>query len=55
MKPSDDFERRLAVLEAKCRNIHIDGEDEINVTSNESLTIEERLQILERKCSSIKI
>ena len=55
MKPSDDFERRLAVLEAKCRNIHIDGEDEINVMSNETLTIEERLQILERKCSSIKI
>ena len=52
----NDFERRLSILEAKCRNIHVD--EEINVTSlneTKALTLEERLQILERKCSNINV
>ena len=47
------IERRLQILEEKCKNIIID-EDTLTVP-NESMTIEERLQILERKCANIKI
>ncbi len=48
----NDFERRLAILEAKCKNIIIEDEP---IVQSETLTLEERLQILERKCANIKI
>ena len=48
-----DIERRLLILEAKCKNIVIN--DEPMITSINELTIEERLQILERKCANIHL
>ena len=56
-----DIERRLQILEAKCKNIVIEASvtesanDGINVQSEQTLTFEERLTILERKCANIKI
>ena len=59
---NEDIERRLAILEAKCKNIIVD--DEVSVQSEttspmgaaqRALTVEERLQILERKCANINI
>ena len=49
-----DIERRLAILEAKCKNMYIDTNEDISV-HNDTLSIEERLQILELKCANIKI
>ena len=49
-----DIERRLSILEAKCKNIIIDNG--VSVQSNEqTLTIEERLTLLEAKCANMKI
>ena len=49
-----DIERRLAILEAKCKNIVID--EDVNVQDKtQALTVEERLAILERKCVNMKI
>ena len=45
-----EIERRIAILEAKCKNIDVD--EDVNVPS-ESLTIEERLAILELKCANM--
>ena len=45
-----DIERRIAILEAKCKNIVV---EDIPVTQNESLTFEQRLAILELKCANI--
>ena len=51
---NEDIERRLAILEAKCRNIIID--EVVSVQSEgRTLTIEERLTLLERKCANMKI
>ena len=56
-----DFERRIAILEAKCKNITLESDidvqsetlAELEPRRDESLTLEERLQILERKCANI--
>ena len=49
-----EIERRLAILEMKCKNIVID--EDISVQNKtQTLTVEERLAILERKCVNMKI
>ena len=45
-----EIERRIAILEAKCKNIVGD----IPVAQSESLSLEQRLVILEQKCANIQ-
>ena len=47
-----DIERRIAILEAKCKNISIDS-DIVTHTESVTLTTEQRLRILELKCANI--
>ena len=47
-----DIERRIAILEAKCKNIVLQDEPTVQTAT---LSLEERLQILERKCANINI
>ena len=54
LSTNSDVERRLAILEEKCKNITLD--DDVKVQSEtQTLSVEERLSILERKCANINI